>query len=172
MFSSELPTEATTSRNGSRRPFEIDHGPTRNERYEPPPTRMGSQYCAMRYDTTPTTAVARGRPKPTITGTYTPSTTPSPPGVSGTAARTLAKPNATMRPSIGRSPPNARKNTHSAAASMSQLSVAHITSRRSSGRSSDSSCMRPAMWRTASPARSSFMCSLRAIARSNFSERR
>ena len=51
--------------------------------------------------------------------------------------------------------PNARRNTHSAAASSSQLNAAHMATRASSWRSAARSSRRPPTWRTAAPARSS-----------------
>ena len=114
------------SRSRSRRSRRsIDHGPTRRLAYSTPPSRIGNQYWARRYDATPSVATRRVRPKPTSVGMYTPSTMPSPPGVIGMTAKMLARPNATSRASISSVPPNARRNTHSDAASSSQLRLAH-----------------------------------------------
>ena len=69
-------------------------------------------------------AVPRSSPKPTRVEVSTASTTPSPPGVIGMAASTLARPNATSRSTGFTVPPNARRNTHSEAASSTQLTTA------------------------------------------------
>ncbi len=53
---------------------------------------MGSQKFASRQVTTPSSAMARVVLKPTSVGTSTPSMIPSPPGVMGIAASTLAIP--------------------------------------------------------------------------------
>ena len=80
---------------------------------------------------------------------YMPSTMPSPPGVIGITAKTLARPNATSRASMSSVPPKARRKTHSDAASSSQLSVAQRTTRLSSGRSATRSSSRSPIWRRA-----------------------
>ena len=94
-----------------------------------------------------------------------PSTIPSPPGVIGTLERTLARPKATMSPSRGTTPPKARRNTHSAAASSSQLAVAQPMTELSSLGSEARSRRRAATWRTTAAAWSSSKLKRRASER-------
>ena len=68
-------------------------------------------------------------------------------------------------------PPNARRNTHSEAASSSQLRLAHSRTRRSSARSAMSSSSRSPTWRRAAAAVSGSKCSLRPSQRRNVSAR-
>ncbi len=117
-------------------------GPTRSERYVSPPTKIGNQYCAIRYVSTPTVAALLVNPKPTNVGMYIPSTMPRPPGVIGTTAMMLASPNATINKSRLTLPPNARRNTHSAAASSSQFSAAHPSTRNNNFGSAARPCSR------------------------------
>ncbi len=93
-------------------------------------------------------AVLAATPKPTSVGVIAASTTPRPPGVMGMAARTPASPKATSRLMGFTDAPNARRNTHSAAASSSQLIAAQSAPRLRSSGWRASSWSRSASWWT------------------------
>lgn len=93
-------------------------------------------------------AVRAGTPNPTRVGVSTASTTPSPPGVIGMAAITPASPKATTRFTGFIEEPKARRNTHSEAASSSQLMLAQSTPRLISWGWRARSCRRSASWCT------------------------
>ena len=90
---------------------------------------------------------------------------PRPPGVIGTTAMMLARPNATINKSRLTLPPNARKNTQSAAASSNQFNAAHPSTRNNNFGSAARPCNRLPKCCNVSAARSSFMRNLRAMKR-------
>jgi hypothetical protein len=69
-----------------------DCGFTFRDKNASAPVGMGSQKLTSRQASTPSVAVLRVTPKPTSSSGVTESTTPSPPGVSGSAPATLAMP--------------------------------------------------------------------------------
>jgi len=103
---------------------------------------MGNQKLTSRYVATPMMAMLEGVPKPTRVDVSTASTTPSPPGVIGMAASTLARPNATSRATGETRWPYAAMKTHNDAASSVQLAAAHPPARSSSRWSVPSSRIR------------------------------
>ena len=77
----------------------------------------------------PRTAVDRSSRSRRVQSARPPSMMPRPPGVIGITASTLTRPKATINASISVDAPNARRNTHSAAASRIQLAAAHPSTR-------------------------------------------
>lgn len=89
------------------------------------PAGIGIQYSKRRQPITPSNAGECGTPKPINAGTITPSTIPSPPGVSGKRAKTLPTP---YTVSNGPSPiglPNAASIIQKEPASNSQFPIAN-----------------------------------------------
>ena len=104
---------------------------------------IGSQYAAKRYDWTPSAFAVAGTPKKVSMVVSEKSMTPRPPGVIGIAANTLATQNDTSSESGRTLSPNARRKTHSDAASNTQLTIAHPTRRHSVARFAANRRIRP-----------------------------
>ncbi len=115
---------------------------------------MGSQKLTARYARTADSACPAVGPNPVIMETRTNSTTPKPPGVIGMAARMLASPYAIRRSTGEMKWLKAATNTHSEAASSSQLAAAQPIARLVSERFSMSTPNRWARCSTSAVVRS------------------
>jgi hypothetical protein len=76
----------------ARHPRVVVSGVTLSDTKARAPVGMGSQKLTTRQPSTPSVATPRGVPKPTSSSGAIESTTPSPPGVIGSAPATLAIP--------------------------------------------------------------------------------